>query len=163
LELAVAVVLIGIFITVFVQRVILLTVAAEATSLEQMIRNLRTVMMLYSAEQLLEGKPERIEKLAESYPFDVMDIPYGNYGGTKTTEEMATAQPGQWFYDNDNHELVYKVINGDYFRNARGTDLVRLKTILNFDDRNHNGSYERGIDRPRGVSLQLVDDYEWTF
>lgn len=155
--------LIGIFITLFVQRVILLTVAAESSSLEQMIRNLRTGIMLYSSEQLLEGKLERIEKLAQSDPFDVMDTPYGNYGGTRTAVEITQAQPGQWFYDSDNHELVYKVINGDYFRNARGTDLVRLKIVLNYDDRNHDGSYERGIDRPRGVSLQVVDDYEWTF
>jgi len=159
----VAVMLIGIFITVFVQRVILLTVAAESTSLDQTIRNLRMGMMLYSSEQLLQGKPEYIEKLAESDPFDVMDTQYGNYGGTKTAEEITKAQPGQWFYDSDNHELVYKVINGDYFRNARGTDLVRLITVLNYDDRNHDGSYERGIDRPRGVSLRVVDEYEWTY
>ena len=80
-----------------------------------------------------------------------------------TTAGIEEADAGQWFYNTVNNELVYKVVNHDYFRNTGGTDLVRLKTVLNYDDRNNNGSYEHGIDRPRGVSLRLVDDYEWTY
>lgn len=163
LELALAVTLIGIFMGIFVQRVILLTVAAEATALELMIRNLRTGMMLYVSRQLLEGRRDRIEELAQSDPFVVMDIPYGNYGGVATAAEIEGVEAGQWFYDRDDNELVYKVVNRDYFRNDEGTDLVRLKTVLSYDDRNNDGSYERGIDRPRGVSLQLVGHYEWSY
>lgn len=163
LELAIAVILISIFIGVFVQRVILLTVAAEATSLDLMIRNLRTGMMLYTSSQLLAGKTDRIADLVEGDPFNMMGTSYGNYGGPLTAVEIAAAQPGQWYYESDNHELVYKVVNSDYFRNAAGTNLVRLKTVLNYDDRNNDGSYERGIDRPRGVSLHVIDSYEWSY
>ena len=163
LELAVAVILIGIFMGLFVQRVLLLTVAAEATSVEQMIRNLRTGIMLYVSDRLIEGKVDRIADLVQSDPFTVMNTPYGNYGGAATAAEIKAAPPGQWFYDRDNHELVYKVVNRKYFRNDRGTDLVRLKTVLNFADRNNDGRFERGIDRPRSVSLRVLDRYEWTY
>ena len=163
LELALAVTLIGIFMGIFIQRVILLTVAAEATSLELMIRNLRTGMMLYVSNQLLEGREDRIEKLAQSDPFAVMDTPYGNYGGVISGEKVKGIEPGQWFYDSDDNELVYKVVNSGYFSNSSGTDLIRLKIKLNYEDRNNNGSYEHGVDRPMGVSLNVVDNYEWTY
>lgn len=162
LELAGAVILIGIFISVFVQRVMLLTVAAEAASLNLTIRNLRTGITLFVSEQLLEGRTDHIADLVESDPFNLMQTSY-DYGGAKTTAEIAAAKPGQWFYDRDRHELVYKVVNSDYFMNAEGTNLVRLKTVLNYDDRNQDGSYERGIDRPRSVALRVVDKYEWTY
>lgn len=163
LELALAVTLIGIFMGIFVQRVILLTVAAEATAVELMIRNLRTGMMLYVSSQLLEGREDRIEELAQSDPFTVMNTPYGNFGGVISRAEVEGAESGQWFYDRDDNELVYKIVNRDYFSNENGTDLIRLKVKLNYEDRNHNGSFEHGIDRPTGVSLKVVDSYQWTY
>lgn len=163
LELALAVIFIGLFIGLFVQRVMLLTVAAEAASLEQMIRNLRTGTMLFVARQLIEGRYDRIEELALSNPLAVVETPFGNYGGAITTDAIEAAAAGQWFYDTVSNELVYKVINLDYFRNAAGTDRVRLETVLNYDDRNNDGKYEHGIDHPRGVSLRVVDEYEWTY
>ena len=161
-ELAIAVILIGIFIGVFVQRVILLTVASEATSLELMIRNLRTGVMLYVSGQLIEGRYKLIEKLAESDPFNYMEAPF-NYGGSRTAGEIETAAAGQWFYDRDNEELVYKIINKDYFNSETGKDEVRIKFVLSFDDRNNNGTYEQDTDRPHGVSLKLMNKYAWSY
>jgi hypothetical protein len=119
--------------------------------------------MLYVAQQLIEGRVERIEELAESDPFNVMDMPLGNYRGVMTAAGIEAADAGQWFYDSAANELVYKVVNSDYIRTDDGTGLIKVKMILDYDDRNNNGSYEHDIDRPRGVSLRVMNRYQWSY
>ena len=164
IELAVSILLISMFIGIFIQKILVLTAAAEATALELMVRNMRIGVMTRVAELLIEGNYAGIAGLVESNPMSVMNTPARVYRGKSPDGIDGNIESGVWYYDAQQRLLFYDVINEDYFR-TEGTipGRVRIKFRLNYEDRNINGNYDEGIDNPRGVSVVVLDRYEWTY
>jgi hypothetical protein len=164
IELVISILLIGMFIGIFIQKILVLTAVAEATALELMLRNLRTGVMTRVAELLVEGNYAGIADLAESNPMSVLETPVRVYKGKLREGIGRKIEPGVWYYDEDQNILVYDVINDDYFSTeGEVPGRIRIRFRLNFEDRNNNGNYDDGIDRPQGVSVVIVDRYEWIF
>ncbi|MFQ5659799.1 MAG: hypothetical protein ACE5GZ_05190 [Gammaproteobacteria bacterium] len=163
-ELAVVVSLIGIFITIFIYKILFLTVAAEAQSLELTINRMRARLMIYSAVQLIQHNYENIGKLIDSNPVGIAVDPPKGYIGERVAPAVDEIQAGEWYYDSQTHLLVYNVVNSDYFAATEaGPARVRLRFTLSYIDRNENGIYDKGIDLPQSISLRPVEHYEWRY
>ena len=164
IELGVSILLISLFIGIFIHRVLVLTAAAEATALELTLRNMRTGVRLKVANLLIEGDYAGIVALANSNPMSVLDTPTEIYKGTVNNSDDKKIDRGKWYFDENSKQLLYGVVNSDYFvskGNIAGRIRIRFK--LNYEDRNKNGSFDEGVDLPRGISVIVMDPYRWTF
>jgi hypothetical protein len=93
----------------------------------------------------------------------VIDAPSG-YIGALHDADAADLKPGQWYYDMDDHTLVYYIIHGEYFHSQiPGPKRVRIKMELQYRDANHNGVYDAGIDRLEGIKVDVLDKFTWEF
>ena len=164
LHLLIAILLMGLFFGVFMRKILLLEVAAEATAMELMIRNIRSGVMAEVAGLLIEGDYAGIVRLAGANPMGVMDTPAWVYRGRLKEGDMLDVESGLWYYNEDQKQLVYYVVNTDYFQvDENGPARVRLKFRLIYDDRNKNGEYDEGIDQARSVSVDVLDNYTWAY
>jgi hypothetical protein len=125
---------------------------------------MRSELMIYSAEKLIERKYGDINKLYNANPVGTaIEVPR-NYAGSHNAITTSEIEPGQWVYLNTSKQLVYRVMNGDYFsNNTTGQPLVRISLELVYDDRDKDGMYTEGTDLPQGIALKIMDEYAWTY
>lgn len=163
-ELGLAVFMIAVFFFLAMKRMSMLEAVAESRSLQLTINNLRIGTMVYMSRQLLHGSPNGLVALTQESPVGpVISAPAG-YIGALSGVHRQNIKPGQWYFDKDNHELVYYIVNGDYFQfHGKGPKRVRIRLELVYDDRNHNGVYDKGIDRPEGLRVKVLDKLDWQF
>lgn len=163
-ELGLAVFLISVFAFLAMKRMSMLEAVAESRMLEMTITNLRVGAMLYVSTQLLSGNLNRIVAITRESPVGHLISTPGGYIGSLGGVHPDSIQPGQWYYDLDKHMLVYYIVNGDYFRShGQGPKRVRIRLDLYYRDNNHNGVYDKGIDRPEGVKVKVLDKLDWQF
>jgi len=164
LELAVLVIVIAICVTWLLERLAYLEAVAEARSLDLSVQNIRTGIMVNVATRLLEGDNEGIASLSGANPVGTVIEPPPGYIGALRQANPAYIQPGQWYFDEEQESLVYRIVNVGYFAEPDGRPAqVRIKLKLNYDDANGNGAFDPGLDRPTGVSLQVLDPLNWKF
>ena len=164
LEISLSIILIAVFFAVIMKRLAMLDAMGESRALEMTIRNLRMGTMLYVSNELLSGRLDRIVALTRESPVGrVIDAP-GGYTGALHDAHAANIKPGQWYYDLDDHTLVYYIAHGEYFHTeGRGPKRVRIKMKLEYRDNNHNGVYDADIDRPTGIRVDVLDKFKWDF
>lgn len=164
IELTVSIILICLFIGIFIRKILVLTAAAEATALELMIRNMRSGVMVKVADLIVKGDYQGIAELAKSNPMSVLETPAGVYKGILPEGDSSEIEAGKWYYDKEGKQLIYDVVNTDYFITEGSIPgRIRVRFRLNYEDRNNNGNYDSGTDIPRGVSIDVMDKYRWTY
>ena len=164
LELALSVVLLSIFISYFLHRILIMTVAAEDRYLMTTINQIRAELMIYSAEKLIEHRYEDLYRLSLENPVGRGFQAPRNYAGSRKELDLEEMAPGSWWYEENTGSLVYRVTNEDYFRNhSSGLPLLRLGFELGYEDRDTDGLYTPGADSVRGVSLRVLDQYSWNY
>lgn len=164
LELALSFLLLCIFASLFLQRVLIMTVAAEDRYLELTINQIRAELMIWSAEKLIDQRYDEIAAYAGENPVDIAFQPPANYAGAVADVDAVDMAPGSWLFETDTGRLVYRVSNTDYFHNESGAlPLVRLDFELGYEDRDHDGRYTPGRDVPRQVLLKVLDSYSWNY
>jgi hypothetical protein len=164
LELALSVLLLCIFASLFLQRVLVMTVAAEDRYLELAINQIRAELMIWSADKLIAQRYEEIASLTHENPVGIAFQAPANYAGAAPKVDAASMAPGSWLFETDTGRLIYRVSNTDYFHNESGTPpLVRLDFELSYEDRDHNGHFDQGVDVPRQVLVKVLDRYTWKY
>lgn len=164
IELAVMVIVIAICAVWLLNRLAFLEALAEARALDMTVRNLRIGVMVNVSTHLLEGKYDSMAAMAQSNPVGVVIEPPPGYIGALRQANEANIQSGQWYFDEDRQQLVYRIVNSRYFESTGdGPARVRLKLKLNYDDRNNNGEYDAGVDAAQSVSVQVLDPLKWKF
>ena len=166
-ELILAVAVIGILVTVFINRVLFMTAVAEARSLDLAVNDVRKGIMLFVAVQLIEGRYENISAAAVSNPVDKIIEPPVHYAGEFDVVSAKSVGFGNWAYEKSSGRLVYYVLNRDYLKlgdlNENEMGRLILDLVLHFTDSNGNGRYDEGIDRPEGLGLQILEQPNWRF
>jgi len=162
LELILVITLIGILFTVAVDRLLVLRVEAERTSMAQIVGALRSAMSIQVAKKISSGNVEQLQTMAGSNPMDWLAEKPENYIGVKDEPDPADIKGYQWYFDSYNNWLVYRVGNYDYFSSpVKGAARARLRVNLDYTDNNENGEYEPDIDEIHGLTLQSVEPYTW--
>lgn len=162
LELAVVVLLIASCFTWFLNRMNYMAALAEATAIDLTVRNLKTGVMAAAASGILGSRTDALPQIAEGNPVGrAIESPPG-YIGSVRGAVPDSIQPGQWYFDEDQHWLVYHIVNADYLVNSgEGPPRVRIQLRLIYNDVNQNGAFDAGTDEPEGVSVLVLDKPTW--
>ena len=158
LEFAVCMALMGIFVSVLLERALYYQEYAEKTSMESTAENIRTGLRFKVADLILADRVSEIQTLADENPLNwLVDRP-PNYLG-ELDSVPADAPKGQWYFDRRNRELVYAVNNQRHFSPSVDRDFrVRYRAM-----RVSTGasSANAPVAADTWVSLVTVGEYFW--
>ena len=160
-RLIVLIVLIVIFITVAMQSVWKMRVAAERTHVAWMFGAMQSAIGIETAVRGVKGGLEEIARLDQSNPLDLLDnkkrpfMGAFTYLGELDNPDPAEIAPRSWYFDTQSRELIYRVVMDDAFM----SDLdgpVRVRFVL-------RGRFQgKGVKRQlSGISLISLDEYSW--
>lgn len=155
-ELVVVVLLVGVFMSFAIDRMLRIQIDAERVSVQQTIAALKSAVHLQTAEMVVKKGLNSIKTLENTNPMNYLqELPY-NYLGIKNDSMANHYQAASWYYDPKQNILVYTVRNTNYFvTSLSGTPRIRLKI-----EALYQGSVS-GKDKIRGVSLKSLDEYFW--
>jgi len=162
LELILVITIIGVLFTVAVDRLLLLKVDAERTSMAHIISALRSAMNIQVAKQISSGKVDELPNMAGSNPMNWLSEKPDNYIGIKDEPDPADIEGYQWYFDSYNNWLVYRVGNSNYFSSpVKGVARARLRVNLVYTDNNENDEFNPNVDDIHGLTLQSIEPYKW--
>ncbi len=157
-ELIVVVLLVGVFMSFAIDRMLRIQIAAERVSLQQTIAALKSAVTLQVAEMVVKKGLNSIRTLENTNPMNYLqELPY-NYIGLKSDQEVAHYPLASWYYDPQQNILIYKVKNTNYFvTSLSGIPRIKLSVVVIYDEQvNHKSN-----NKVRGVSLKSTNDYFW--
>ena len=157
-ELVVVVLLVGVFMTFAIDRMLRLQIDAERVSVQQVIASLKSAVNLQAAEMVVNKGINSIKTLESTNPMNYLqELPY-NYLGTKNDGQADDYPLASWYYDPVLSILVYKIKNTDYFDSSLpGTPRIRLKVEAIYQqDISHKKN-----NQVRGISLNNMENYSW--
>ncbi|MGQ0579829.1 MAG: type II secretion system protein [Betaproteobacteria bacterium] len=158
LEFAVSMALMGIIVSVLLERALYYQEYAEKTAMESTAENIRTGLRFKVADLILADRVSEIQTLADENPLSwLVDRP-PNYLG-ELDSSPAEEPRGQWYFDTRNRELVYTVDNRRHFSPSTYRDFsVRYRAM-----RVSAGEVTDSSPSVAGtwVSLVLVSEYGW--
>ena len=157
-ELVVVVLLVGVFMTFAIDRMLRLQIEAERVSVQRVIASLKSAVNLQAAEMVVNEGINSIKTLERTNPMNYLQEQPYNYLGTKNDSQAGDHPLASWYYDPALSALVYKVKNTDYFvSRLSGTPRIRLKVEAIYkQDHSHKEN-----TKVRGISLNSMDDYFW--
>lgn len=156
LERMVAIILIGIFVAVFLGRMLFYQEYAEKTAMELTVENIRTGLRYQTADLMLANRMSEIPTLADKNPINWLAERPANYLG-ELDSAPADEPKGQWYFDKRSWELVYTVNNRRHFESPDGRDYsVRYRAT-----RQTAGSDRGAPGVETWVSFAPVREYRW--
>lgn len=157
-ELLVCLALIGVFMLVFLERVLYYQEYAEKTAMDMTVANIRTGLRYRVADLMLANRMSEIPTLADENPMNWLAGKPDNYLGERASA-LAANPDGMWYFDQQKRELVYTVNNRRHFLpSAYGDFAVRFRAMRLKAPVAVSGSRATG---ETWVTLALVSDYRW--
>jgi len=172
----------------FVMRSMMIFFArTEETMLKTSILNINTALKYYCAIATMHGDKNFVSRLLVTSPFSVVQgeqdlqvlpgngpedeltariatytaLP-SNYLGELDDPDPDTIAAGSWYFDNADKTLNYIVRNGEFFQgDLEGVPIIKLKIIIDYNDRDGDGRFNPDIDKFESVHLQSVGQYSW--
>lgn len=156
-EIVVVVLLIGILMTFAIDRMLRLQIAAERVSVQQVIAALQSAVNLEAAELVVSKGLNSIRTFENSNPMNYLtDLPY-NYIGEMSDNISHENHTNSWYFDAQQHTLVYIVKNVSYFETSvSGTPRIRLQVVPVYKDNDHGRA-----GKIRGITIKSLDTYSW--
>lgn len=163
LELAIAVIVIGVLIGVLIERADALMAQAEQTSIEQVEGQIRAAVGLAVAGRVAKGQLAAAAGLAASNPMNLLQTRPPNYLGAFDDPNPAQISPGHWYFDMRSGFLVYRVKHADAFETTlSGPARAEFTIRLRYRDADGDGRYDAGRDTLYGVDFIPVAPFRWT-
>jgi hypothetical protein len=129
LELAVAMLLVSIFVAVLLDRALYYQEFAEMTAMEMTVANMRSGLRYKVADLIINNRVPEIAALADENPMTWLASPPDNYLG-EYDKAPQTAIEGNWYYDRTDHELVYTLNKRRHFVPSSGEEFtVRYRAV----------------------------------
>lgn len=163
LELVIVIIIISLLFAVAVDKMLALRVDAERVAMENLLGTLRSALGITVAGHIAKGSINELATLAGSNPLDRLSQKPNNYRGAFNAPGPNTIEGGQWYFDSAEKTLIYRVDNSDYFKSALpGPARARFIIKVVYEDINHNGVFDQGLDEINGLSLTEREPYAWT-
>jgi hypothetical protein len=143
-------------ITMTVERITTLRVAAEQLVFEHVVATLRAAVTVAVTRALVAGDDETLALLDRGNPVRLLSSPPQGYLGERSN--APETPPGSWFFDTASRELVYEPRFPEGFTASRG----RLQLHVAYEDRDGDGQYTANRDSLRTAGLRLVSGIEKT-
>lgn len=187
LELAAAVIILGIVATSFMGFALRVLAAAEEQYVQATVLNIASALRIQFYRFVIEGRSHEVMSWRDANPVALIeewgapaDIDaaarhpaLARYGataaglGSRYLGEFDGLDPGsvaggRWYFERFDSALVYRVRNAEFFRSALpGAARIRYRIDVRFDDRNGDGEYNSGTDEVRDVVLVPLEAFRW--
>jgi general secretion pathway protein G len=162
LELLVVIVLVGLLLTIAVERLLKLRFEAERTMVQSVMGALRSGLYIEVASAAAAGKIARLDTAAGSNPMALLAEKPETYAGEFFGADPGLFEPGSWYFDTRDRTLVYVVRFPERFVTPlAGLPRARLKVEPDYDDLDRNGRFDPGRDPVRGLKLVPAEPFYW--
>jgi hypothetical protein len=165
IETLVLTILILIFIFITINRVWELRITAERTSVESLLGTIRSSMGIELSKNVLrKSNPKGLSQYNHSNPMAFLDpqsIPSNYLGDYRTQPDEPV--PGEWYFNEQEATLNYRPLFPKYIEISDTSDptLLRFQVQFSYDDINHNGHFDPGIDSAISINLVSLQSYRW--
>lgn len=157
-EMVLVVLLIGVLVTIAVDRLLQLQIEAERISVRHVIGTLESAVYLQVAEMVVKQGLDSVRQLENANPMDYLQKLPNNYVGVKNSEAASQVPVLNWYFDSVDDVLVYKVQNKKYFESEiEGEPRIILKLFLVFRD----DVKSRRSSNIQGIKLGSLHEYSW--
>lgn len=155
-ELMVVIVIISVLATVLLFRFSYYQEMAEKAAMESTARLIKTALQIHLAELIIANRQREAEALEREDPMRWLEKKPPNYGGAYHDY----AQPGTWYFDEREQQLVYVVITGSRLKLDTETEpkQVRFRARLLKDRLQVAGG---PVESVTGITLAPVKPYRW--
>lgn len=131
--------------------------SAEKTAMEQLAREVGWALRIRAAELMLANRNDEIGKLDQANPIEALDMQVANYAGAGGDSQEAGVPAGRWFFNRDQHELVYfPALTSNFARPASGRTRVAWRVVVI-----REATQPGGRPRPQWVRFELITPYDW--
>ena len=188
LETIFAVIILLVILSAILNRVVYHLTFAEQALVSNVVTNINAALRLTEAEYIASDRHGELQELVGSnpvalisqrpddYPARLTDRPehqallnaggmrgqMANYVGAFEDPDPDQYSRGSWYFNESEGTLVYLVRNRELFSSSlEGTDRIRFRIVLEYEDRNDNGRYDKTVDRSKGIKLRSLDNYTW--
>lgn len=162
IELIFVIAIIGFLFSAAVDKLLVLKVEAERTTMAQTLGSLRSAMGIQVASHIGSGGVDKLVDQVNTNPMDWLADKPENYIGILDEPDPADVEASQWYFDSYNKWLVYRVSSGDYFSSPlKGAKRARFRVNLDYTDSNGDGEFNANIDKIHGLTLQSIEPYQW--
>lgn len=169
-------ILILIFIATATTKIWELRIIAERTNVAFTVGSIKSALSMQLAALVSRGELEHLPQFHHSNPIDLFQpdettpnkysLPSGisptNYMGEffGPPEEQL---PGSWYFDLQQSALIYHARFTKYLinDNQRNPELIRFQLQLKYEDTNNDDVYTTGVDYPKSMGLEPLDNYSW--
>ncbi len=156
LERMAALILFGVFLAAFLERVSYYQEYAEKMEMELTVRNIRTGLRYKIADLIMNNRLPEMATLADENPVNWLEQRPANYLG-EFDGAPAGAGFGRWYFDRRNRHLVYIINHRRHFEPSDGQDFsVRYQAVRRSSRMQTSTSAEE-----TWVSLAPVQDFRW--
>jgi general secretion pathway protein G len=155
LEFVVAVVVVGVLMTILLQRVFYYQGEAERVAVEHTIANLRSALEIKVTQGKLPGGSIDLATLTEQNPLNLLKNKPSNYAGELFNPTDSEIGKGNWCFDRSDKTLIYLLNNANSFGDAQSK---RLKFKVKFLRLPHRPAKPSGTPELTGVAFEQVKD-----
>ena len=155
-ELLVCIILISVLAVVLLNRLDYYKEMLEKAAMESTLRNIKTGLQVHLAELIVANRQSEATRLETEDPVQWLDVKPPNYGG----RYELPADPGTWYFDAGERQLVYVVNSGSRLDLATegGVKEIRFRARLLKDRLKLSGIV---VESVTGVTLVPVQTYRW--
>lgn len=158
-ELVTIIAIIGVLITVLLNRLYYYQEMAEKTVMEMTVMNMRSGLRLRIADLKMQSRMNEMEQLVQENPINWLETLPTNYRGELTGTQQHDLAPGNWYFDTGRQELVYVVQHDRFFEaNEDEVKTIHFHVTSTAHQLGKDGSTLRRIE---GVALTPVTQYHW--
>jgi len=162
LERVIVITVIAIFMAMFVNRADRVDAQLERATLELVIQDLQSRVLMFTAEQRAVDRVRELVEYIGKNPVGTITSEIGNYAGDPETIDWTGVKPGQWVFDRGSGNLVYRVINEDYVdTELSDPKRIRYRLDAHYSDRNANERFDRDADIFISLKLTAIDQDPW--
>lgn len=155
-ELVVCILVISALATVLLDRLAYYQEAAEKAAMESTARVVKTGLQIQLAHLIIANRQSQAAVLEQADPFQWLEQKPGNYGGIF----REPLQPGNWYFDAREKQLVYVVATGSRLELDGRPDGKQLRFRARLlKDRIRIAGGE--IESVTGITLLPVVTYRW--
>jgi len=162
LELLIVIVVIGLLLTVAIERLLKVRFEAERAMVQSVLTGLRSGLSIEFAAAAVGGRMARLDTAAGSNPMALLTEKPETYAGEFFGADPALFEPGTWYFDTRDRTLVYVVRFPERFVTPlSGPPRARVRVEPDYDDLDRNGRFDAGRDPVRGLKLVPAERFYW--
>ena len=156
-ELIVVIIVVSVAGTAFLERLHRYQELAERAGMETTLRLVKTGLQIRLAELIIGNRQGEAAQLEQEDPTQWLDQRPANYAG----DYREPPEPGKWYFDAPQKQLVYVVHTGGRLESATGQTVKELRFQARLlKDRIRIGDV--AVDSVTGVTLVPLRPYRWS-